>query len=85
MVLVIQQTRNNKKRHTYTSLPHLQISKIVSSIPNLDFLNLSSNPLGGLTLEPRCAEAFSRVRRLVLNNTQVSWENVLLLTRETPE
>lgn len=62
-----------------------EISKIVSNIPNLDFLNLSSNPLAGMTLEPRCAEAFSRVRRLVLNNTQVSWDTVLLLTREIPE
>lgn len=63
----------------------LQISKIVSSIPNLEFLNLSSNPLGGMTLDPQCAGAFSRVRRFVLNNTQVSWETVLLLTREMPE
>ncbi|XP_047450779.1 tubulin-specific chaperone cofactor E-like protein [Mugil cephalus] len=62
-----------------------EISKIVSNIPNLEFLNLSSNPLAGLTLEPRCAEAFSRVRRLVLNNTQVSWDTLQLLTRETPE
>lgn len=63
----------------------LQISKIVSSIPNLEFLNLSSNPLGRMTLDPQCAGAFSRVRRFVLNNTQVSWETVLLLTREMPE
>ncbi|TNN01352.1 tubulin-specific chaperone cofactor E-like protein isoform X1 [Takifugu flavidus] len=62
-----------------------QISKIVSSIPNLEFLNLSSNPLGGMTLDPHCARAFSRVRRFVLNNTQVSWETVLLLTREMPK
>ncbi|XP_029028294.1 tubulin-specific chaperone cofactor E-like protein isoform X1 [Betta splendens] len=62
-----------------------EISKIVSNIPNLEFLNLSSNPLAGIPLEPRCAEAFSSVRRLVLNNTQVSWDTVLLLTRETPE
>nr|XP_057935913.1 tubulin-specific chaperone cofactor E-like protein isoform X1 [Doryrhamphus excisus] len=62
-----------------------EISKIVSNIPNLDFLNLSSNPLAGMTLEQQCAEAFSRVRRLVLNNTQVSWDTVMLLTREIPE
>ncbi|KAG8002265.1 Tubulin-specific chaperone cofactor E-like protein [Nibea albiflora] len=62
-----------------------EISKIVASIPNLEFLNLSSNPLAGMTLEPRSAEAFSRVRRLVLNNTQVSWDTVLQLTREIPE
>ncbi|CAI5694721.1 unnamed protein product [Oreochromis niloticus] len=62
-----------------------EISKIVSNIPNLEFLNLSSNPLAGMTLEPRWAEAFSSVRRLVLNNTQVSWDTVLLLTREIPE
>ncbi|XP_037123191.1 tubulin-specific chaperone cofactor E-like protein isoform X3 [Syngnathus acus] len=62
-----------------------EIGKIVSNIPNLEFLNLSSNPLAGMTLEPQCAEAFSRVRRLVLNNTQVSWDTVMLLTREIPE
>ncbi|XP_030007335.1 tubulin folding cofactor E-like a isoform X3 [Sphaeramia orbicularis] len=62
-----------------------EISKIISNIPNLEFLNLSSNPLAGTTLEPQCAEAFSRVRRLVLNNTRVSWDSVLLLTREIPE
>ncbi|XP_077422655.1 tubulin folding cofactor E-like a [Vanacampus margaritifer] len=62
-----------------------EIGKIVSNIPNLDFLNLSSNPLAGMTLEPQCAEAFSRVRRLILNNTQVSWDTVMLLTREIPE
>lgn len=71
------------------ALPHHpsrpQISKIVSSIPNLEFLNLSSNPLGGMTLDPQCAGAFARVRRFVLNNTQVSWETVLLLTGEMPE
>lgn len=80
MFSTIWQTKNK-----HASLYHLQISKIVSNIPNLEFLNLSSNPLGGMTPEPRCAEAFSRVRRLVLNNTQVPWETVLLLTRETPE
>ncbi|CAK6983161.1 tubulin-specific chaperone cofactor E-like protein isoform X2 [Scomber scombrus] len=62
-----------------------EISKIVSNIPNLEFLNLSSNPLAGMTLEPRCAEAFSRVRRLVLNNTQVSWDTMLLLTQQIPD
>lgn len=62
-----------------------QISKIVSKIPNLDFLNLSSNPLEGTPLNPQCAEAFSSVRRLVLNNTRVSWDTVLLFTRELPE
>ncbi|XP_029302125.1 tubulin folding cofactor E-like a [Cottoperca gobio] len=59
-----------------------EISKIVSNIPNLEFLNLSSNPLGGMTLEPHCAEGFSRVRHLILNNTQVSWDTVMVLTRE---
>lgn len=62
-----------------------EISKIVSKIPNLDFLNLSSNPLEGTPLNPQCAEAFSSVRRLVLNNTRVSWDTVLLFTRELPE
>ncbi|KAM9734131.1 tubulin folding cofactor E-like a [Menidia menidia] len=62
-----------------------EIRKIISNIPNLEFLNLSSNPLAGTTLEPECAEAFSRVRRLVLNNTQISWDTVLQLTQQIPE
>ncbi|XP_058269794.1 tubulin folding cofactor E-like a [Hemibagrus wyckioides] len=62
-----------------------EISKIVMNIPNLDFLNLSSNPLSDTVLEPDCAEAFSRVRRLVLNNTQISWDIVHAFTREMPE
>ncbi|KAG5269125.1 hypothetical protein AALO_G00198550 [Alosa alosa] len=70
---------NNKLRDWH------EISKIVSNIPNLDFLNLSSNPLNEAVLEPSCAEAFSRVHRLVLNNTQVSWNTVHTITREIPE
>ncbi|XP_072310847.1 tubulin folding cofactor E-like a [Eucyclogobius newberryi] len=62
-----------------------EISKIVSNIPNLEFLNLSSNPLAGVSLDPRCVEAFAGVRRLVLNNTRVSWDTVLLLTQELPD
>lgn len=62
-----------------------EISKIVSNIPNLDFLNLSSNPLAGVPLDPQCAEAFTGVRRLVLNNTRVSWDTVLQLTQELPD
>ncbi|KAI5626780.1 tubulin-specific chaperone cofactor E-like protein [Silurus asotus] len=62
-----------------------EISKIVVNIPNLDFLNLSSNPLSDAELESDCAEALSRVRRLVLNNTQISWDVVHTFTREMPE
>ncbi|KAM6907346.1 tubulin-specific chaperone cofactor E-like protein isoform 1-T2 [Xenentodon cancila] len=62
-----------------------EISTIVSSIPQLDFLNLSMNPLSGMELVPSLAEVFSRVRRLVLNNTQVSWDTVHTLTQHTPE
>ncbi|KAJ0063817.1 hypothetical protein NL108_008529, partial [Boleophthalmus pectinirostris] len=62
-----------------------EISKIVSNIPNLDFLNLSSNPLAGVPLDPQCVEAFAGVRRLVLNNTRVSWDTVLQLTQELPD
>lgn len=62
-----------------------EISTIVSNIPNLDFLNLSMNPLCGAGLEPSMAEMFSRVRRLVLINTHISWDTVHTLTRHTPE
>ncbi|XP_029374995.1 tubulin-specific chaperone cofactor E-like protein [Echeneis naucrates] len=62
-----------------------EICTIVSSIPHLDFLNLSMNPLSGVELEPSMAEIFSRVRRLVLINTHVSWDTVHTLTRHTPE
>ncbi|XP_030602232.1 tubulin-specific chaperone cofactor E-like protein [Archocentrus centrarchus] len=62
-----------------------EIGTIVSSIPHLDFLNLSMNPLSGVHLEPTMAEVFSRVRRLVLINTQISWDTVHTLTQHTPE
>ncbi|XP_023817328.1 tubulin-specific chaperone cofactor E-like protein [Oryzias latipes] len=62
-----------------------EISKIVVNIPNLEFINLSSNPLAESRLEPHVAQAFSRVRRLVLNNTQISWDAVLQLTQQIPE
>lgn len=63
----------------------LQISKILFNIPNLDFLNLSMNPLRGSRLEAGAAEAFSGLRRLVLTNTHITWNMVHTLTRETPE
>ncbi|XP_041863700.1 tubulin-specific chaperone cofactor E-like protein [Melanotaenia boesemani] len=62
-----------------------EISTIVSNIPHLDFLNLSMNPLSGVELKPSMADVFSRVRRLVLINTQVSWDTVHTLTHHTPE
>ncbi|XP_051552636.1 tubulin-specific chaperone cofactor E-like protein [Myxocyprinus asiaticus] len=62
-----------------------EISKILSYIPNLDFLNLSMNPLRGSSLEPGAAEAFSGLRCLVLNNTHVTWDMVHTLTQEIPE
>ncbi|KAF5909768.1 tubulin-specific chaperone cofactor E-like protein, partial [Clarias magur] len=62
-----------------------EISKILSKIPNLDFLNLSMNPLKGSSLERGCAEAFSGLRRLVLNRTHVPWDVVHTLTQEIPE
>ncbi|CDQ98186.1 unnamed protein product, partial [Oncorhynchus mykiss] len=62
-----------------------EICTIVSNIPNLDFLNLSMNPLSGIELEPGLAEVFFRVRRLVLINTRVTWDTVHTLTRQTPE
>jgi hypothetical protein len=51
----------------------------------LDFLNLSFNPLASVALGPVSGEAFCGVRRLVLNNTQVSWDTVFTLTRDMPE
>uniref|UniRef100_A0A1A8HKI6 Tubulin folding cofactor E-like b n=1 Tax=Nothobranchius korthausae TaxID=1143690 RepID=A0A1A8HKI6_9TELE len=62
-----------------------EISTIVSNIPQLDFLNLSMNPLSSVHLEPSMADVFFRVRRLVLINTQVSWDTVHTLTQHTPE
>lgn len=62
-----------------------EICTIVSSIPHLDFLNLSMNPLNGIELNPSMADVFSRVRQLVLNNTHVSWDTVHTLTQNTPE
>ncbi|XP_031163993.1 tubulin-specific chaperone cofactor E-like protein isoform X2 [Sander lucioperca] len=62
-----------------------EISTIVSNIPHLEFLNLSMNPLSGVELEPSMAEVFSRVRQLVLINTQVSWDTVHALTQQAQE
>ncbi|KAK7926070.1 hypothetical protein WMY93_008380 [Mugilogobius chulae] len=62
-----------------------KISTVVSNIPNLDFLNLSMNPLCGAQLDPGLARSFCRVRRLVLINTRISWSTVHTLTRHTPE
>lgn len=68
---------------------HLQdwgeVLKIVSNVPKLDFLNLSMNPLSGSQLGPDAAEPFLELRRLVLNNTHVSWEVLHTLTREIPK
>ncbi|XP_027021392.2 tubulin-specific chaperone cofactor E-like protein [Tachysurus fulvidraco] len=62
-----------------------EITKILSNIPHLDFLNLSMNPLKGSRIEPGGAEAFSSLRRLVLNNTHISWDMVHMLTKDIPE
>lgn len=62
-----------------------EVSTIVSNIPNLDFVNLSMNPLQGALLDPGLAQSFSRVRRLVLINTHIDWSTVHTLTRETPQ
>lgn len=62
-----------------------EICTILSNIPHLDFLNLSMNPLGGAELDPSMADVFSRIRRLILINTHVSWDTVHTLTRHTPE
>lgn len=62
-----------------------QICTVVSNIPHLDFLNLSMNPLNEVELELAGAEVFSRIRRLVLINTQISWNTVHTLTRHMPE
>lgn len=63
----------------------VEICTIVSSVPQLDFLNLSMNPLNGSELQPSMAEDFSKIRQLVLINTQVSWDTVHTLTQHTPE
>lgn len=65
--------------------PGFQICTIVSNVPHLDFLNLSTNPLSGVELEPSMADVFRHVHKLVLINTQVSWDTVHTLTKHTPE
>ncbi|XP_037543737.1 tubulin-specific chaperone cofactor E-like protein [Nematolebias whitei] len=62
-----------------------EIGTIVSNVPRLNFLNLSMNPLSGVQLQPSMADVFSRVRRLVLINTQISWDTVHTLTQHTPQ
>ncbi|XP_018423093.1 PREDICTED: tubulin-specific chaperone cofactor E-like protein isoform X2 [Nanorana parkeri] len=62
-----------------------EVSKIVSNVPHLQFLNLSSNPLYMSVLERECAVSFSGIRKLVLNNCKVSWETVHTLLLELPD
>ncbi|KFO95188.1 TBCEL protein, partial [Neodrepanis coruscans] len=61
------------------------VSKIVSNVPHLEFLNLSSNPLSLSVLERRCAGSFAGVRKLVLNNSKTSWETVHTILQELPD
>ncbi|XP_072281587.1 tubulin-specific chaperone cofactor E-like protein isoform X2 [Pyxicephalus adspersus] len=61
-----------------------EVSKIVANVPQLQFLNLSSNPLYMSVLGRECAGSFSGVRKLVLNNCKVSWETVHTLLLELP-
>lgn len=69
---------------SFSSLP-TQVSKIVSNVPHLEFLNLSSNPLSLSVLERSCAGSFAGVRKLVLNNSKASWETVHTILQELPE
>ncbi|XP_038937344.1 tubulin-specific chaperone cofactor E-like protein isoform X2 [Rattus norvegicus] len=62
-----------------------EVSKIVSNVPQLEFLNLSSNPLSLSVLERTCAGSFSGVRKLVLNNSKASWETVHTILQELPD
>ncbi|XP_068187635.1 tubulin-specific chaperone cofactor E-like protein [Antennarius striatus] len=62
-----------------------EICTIVSNIPHLNFLNLSTNPLRNVELEPSMAHVFSGLRKLVLNNMHISWDTVHTLTQHTPE
>ncbi|XP_034286388.1 tubulin-specific chaperone cofactor E-like protein [Pantherophis guttatus] len=62
-----------------------EVSKIVSNVPHLAFLNLSSNPLNLSVLERKCAGSFSGVRKLVLNNSKASWETVHTILQELPD
>ncbi|MEE6484578.1 hypothetical protein FKM82_013923 [Ascaphus truei] len=63
----------------------LEVGKIVSNVPQLRFLNLSSNPLHLSVLGRPCAGTFSGVRKLVLNNCKASWETVHTLLLELPQ
>ncbi|CAH2319464.1 tubulin-specific chaperone cofactor E [Pelobates cultripes] len=62
-----------------------EVSRIVSNVPQLKFLNLSSNPLHLSVLERTNAVTFSGIRKLVLNNCKASWETVHTLLLELPE
>ncbi|KAM4650406.1 tubulin-specific chaperone cofactor E-like protein isoform 2-T3 [Discoglossus pictus] len=62
-----------------------EVSKIVSNVPQLQFLNLSCNPLHKSVLSRTSAGSFSGIRKLVLNNCKASWETVHTLLMELPE
>ncbi|XP_062894568.1 tubulin-specific chaperone cofactor E-like protein isoform X1 [Mobula hypostoma] len=61
-----------------------EIGKIVSNLANLTFLNLTSNPLTEARLDSTCAASFSKIQRLVLNNTKLSWETIHTFLQELP-
>lgn len=65
-----------------------EVYKIVRSMPNLRFINLSENDFSKCTYDPDGFEAnkqrLEKIQSLVLNNTHIPWEAVQLLLNLMP-
>ena len=65
-----------------------EVYKIVRSMPNLRFVNLSENDLSNCTYTSDCIESdkkeLKKIKSLVLNNTHIPWEAVELLLSLMP-
>lgn len=66
-----------------------EVYKIVRSMPNLRFVNLSENDLSNCTQSLDCLESneqhrLEKIKSLVLNNTHIPWQAVELLLSLMP-
>nr|CAG4650130.1 EOG090X05JJ [Sida crystallina] len=52
-----------------------EVNKLVCSLPNLTFLNLSFNPLGGSSVINPSA-CFSSLKQLILNRSGIQWDEL---------
>lgn len=62
-----------------------EVFKILTHLPNIEFVNLSLNRLiGPIEQPPINYGGMNKIRSLVLNNTRLNWESVESLIRMLP-